>query len=141
MFYTLYNLQVDINEYWRDFDSAEIGTDKDLQSKINELETKLGIRDDFKFKMINNPTDLSRVILIAGLESNYGVGSGIIKVKGILSSNGEFKSLIQFKNSTYYLEKGDTIAGGKIKSITETNLVFSKKGDEDIIYTLNNNNK
>jgi len=38
------------------------------------------------------------------------------------------------------LEKGDTIAGGKIKSITETNLVFSKKGDKDIIYTLNNNN-
>ena len=139
MFYTLYNLQVDLNEYWRVYDSFEIGTDEDLQSKINELETKLGIRDDFKFKMINNPTDLSRVILIAGLESNYGVGSGIIKVKGILSSNGEFKSLIQFKNSTYYLEKGDTIAGGKIESITETNLVFSKKGDKDIIYTLNNN--
>ena len=128
-----------MNEYWRKFDAAEIGTDKDLQSKVNQLETKLGIRDDFKFKMGNNPTNLSRVIGIAGLESYFGVGSGQIKVKGILSSNGEFKSLIQFKNSTYYLEKGDTIAGGKIESITETNLVFSKKGDKDIIYTLNNN--
>jgi hypothetical protein len=138
MFYTLYNLQVDINEYWRDFDSAEIGTDKDLQSKINELENKLGMRDNFKFKMLNNPTNLSRVIEIAGLESQFGIGSGQINVKGILTSKNKFKALIQFKNSTYYLEKGDTVAGGKIKSITESNLVFSKNGEE-IIYNLNNN--
>jgi len=138
MFYTLYNLQVDINEYWRDFDSAEIGTDKDLQSKINELENKLGIRDNFKFKMLNNPTNLSRVIEIAGLESQFGIGSGQINVKGILTSKNKFKALIQFKNSTYYLEKGDTVAGGEIKSITESNLVFSKNGEE-IIYNLNNN--
>jgi len=57
MFYKLYNLQVDMNKYWRAFDSAEIGTDKDLQSKVNQLETKLGIRDDFKFKMGDNPTN------------------------------------------------------------------------------------
>ena len=48
MLYKLYNLQVDMNEYWRDFKSAEVGTDKDLQSKINSLETKLKIRDEFK---------------------------------------------------------------------------------------------
>ena len=51
MFYKLYNLQVDVNEYWKSFDSAEIGTDKDLQLKIKELEGKLGIRDSFIFKI------------------------------------------------------------------------------------------
>ena len=140
MFYTLYNLQVDVNEYWESFHSAEIGTDKDFQLKINELEGKLGIRDSFKFKMVNNPTNLSRVIEIAGLESFFGIGSGQINVKGILTSNGKYKALIQFKNSTYYLAKGDTVAGGKIKSITETDLIFSKD-DEDTIFTLNKNNK
>lgn len=138
MFYTLYNIQVDLNESWRDFNSAEVGTDKDLQTKINELENKLVTRDNFKFKMLNNPTNLSRVIEIEGLESQFGIGSGQINVKGILTSKSHFKALIQFKNSTYYLEKGDTIAGGKIKSISESNLVFSKNGDE-IIYNLNNN--
>jgi len=138
MFYTLYNMQVNMNEYWRDFNSAEVGTDKDLQTKINELEDKLVTRDNFKFKMLNNPTNLSRVIEIEGLESQFGIGSGQINVKGILTSKSHFKALIQFKNSTYYLEKGDTIAGGKIKSISESNLVFSKNGD-DIIYNLNNN--
>ena len=138
MFYTLYNMQVNMNEYWRDFNSAEVGTDKDLQTKINELEDKLVTRDNFKFKMLNNPTNLSRVIEIEGLESQFGIGSGQINVKGILTSKKHFKALIQFKNSTYYLEKGDTIAGGKIKSISESNLVFSKNGD-DIIYNLNNN--
>ena len=138
IFYKMYNLQVDVNEYWRKFDSEEIGTDKDLQSKINELEGKLGIRDDFEFKMVNDPTNLSRVIEIPGLESFFGVGSGQINVKGILTSKGKFKALIQFKNLTYYMAIGDTVAGGRIKSITETNLVFSKDG-EDTIFTLNNN--
>ena len=138
IFYKMYNLQVDVNEYWRKFDSEEIGTDKILQSKVNELESKLGIRDDFKFKMVNNPTNLSRVIEIAGLESFFGIGSGQIDVKGILTSKGKNKALIQFKNSTYYLEEGDTVAGGKIKSITETDLIFSKD-DEDTIFTLNKN--
>ena len=138
MLYTLYNLQIDMNEHWRDFNSAEVGTDKDLQTKINQLEDKLRVRDDFKFKMINNPTNLSRVIEIVGLESQFGIGSGQINVQGILTSKNHFKALIQFKNSTYYLERGDTIAGGKITSISESNLVFSKNGD-DIIYNLNNN--
>ena len=140
MLYKLYNLQVDMNEYWRDFKSAEVGTDKDLQNKINSLETKLKIRDEFKFKMINNPTNLTRVVKIKGMESFFGMGSGQINVRGILTSKGKYKALIQYKNSTHYLAKGDTIAGGRIQSISETDLVFSKDG-ENIRYTLNNNSK
>jgi len=68
------------------------------------------------------------------------MGSGQINVRGILTSKGKYKALIQYKNSTHYLAKGDTIAGGTIQSISETDLVFSKD-DENIRYTLNNNSK
>ena len=138
MFYKLYNLQVDMNEYWREFESAEVGTDKDLQTKINQLENKLLDRDSFRFKMINNPTNLTRVIKVKGMESFFGMGSGQINVKGILTSKGKYKALIKYKNSTYYLAKGDTIAGGKITFISETDLIFTKDS-ESITYSLNNN--
>ena len=135
MLYKLFNLQMDVNKFWDRYESAEVGTDKELESKIQELEQKLEVRDQFKFKMVNNPTNLSRVIEIEGLESFFGIGSGRINVNGILSSNDTYKALIQFKNKTYYVQKGDTLAGGRIDSITQTNLVFVKDGEE-FIYDL-----
>jgi len=136
----LYGLQVDLNEYWNRFESTEIGTDEDLETKIQELESTLALRDQFKFKMENNPTNLSRVIEIEGLESFFGIGSGRINVKGILSSKDRYRALIQFKNQTLYVVEGDTVAGGKINSISQTNLIFTKDG-EKFVYDLSINNE
>ena len=79
-------------------------------------------------------------LCIFKLESFFGIGSGRINVKGILSSKDTSRALIQFKNKTLYVVEGDTVAGGKINSISQTNLVFTKDG-EKFVYDLSINNE
>ena len=84
----LYYIYVDYTNYnkfsslWDDYSNEELGTDKELEDKIKNLETKLKNKDEYVFKFKNNPTDLRRIIEIEGMEGYFGISSDDIKVYG-----------------------------------------------------------
>ena len=49
--YVLYNMNSESMKLWSNFNKEEIGTDKNLQDKVQKLEMSLQNKKDFKFKM------------------------------------------------------------------------------------------
>ena len=128
--YNYYGLHSKNKMYWNKFKSEEYGTDTVLENIIIDMEKNLVKRAAFKFKIKeDNPTDLSRVINIPGMESSYGRGSRGIRVAGIRTINDEQQALIQYRDVFRWLAEGDTIGGGKITSIKNTKLLFKKDGE------------
>ena len=67
--YSLYNMNNTIIKLQTNYEDEEIGTDKILQTKVERLESSLIAKKEFKFKMKENPSDLSSVINFDGFES------------------------------------------------------------------------
>jgi|TARA_B100002051_G_C16653311_1_gene595117 hypothetical protein len=129
----LYYLYLEYNNYneyniaWNDYSKEESGTDKELLSKINDLETKLKQKDEYKFTFKeNNPTDLRRIIELEGMESYFGVSSNDIKVFAKVGN----RAIVQYNGKPYKVALGDTIAGGKITILNDDELVFLRDGEE-----------
>ena len=129
----LYYLYLEYNNYneyniaWNDYSKEESGTDKELLSKINDLETKLKQKDEYKFTFKeNNPTDLRRIIELEGMESYFGVSSNDIKV---FAKVGD-RAIIQYAGKPHKVALGDTIAGGQITILNNDELVFERDGIE-----------
>ena len=129
----LYYLYLEYNNYnkyniaWGEYAKEETGTDKELLSKINDLETKLKEKDEYKFAFKkNNPTDIRRIIELEGMESYFGVETNDIKV---FAKVGD-RAIIQYNGKPYKVAVGDTIAGGKITVLNNDELVFVKDGEE-----------
>ena len=118
---------------WNEYSKEESGTDKELLSKINDLETKLKIKDEneITFKK-NNPTDLSRIIEIEGIEGNVGRNSDDIRVFG----NVGLRVAIGYMGKNYKVSVGDSIAGGKVTMINALELVFINKDGEEKHYLI-----
>jgi uncharacterized protein YbcI len=136
----LYFIYIDIsqlleyNELLDKLNSEEIGTDIALQNKISNLENTLADKEKFVFDLENNPTNLSRIIHIDGLESFFGISSKDIVLKGIAGT----KALIMYQNNHISLSVNDTISGGKIISIDDESIEFKKDGSITK-YTVGNN--
>ena len=127
------NQVIDHNDLLEKFNSQEIGTDLALQNKISDLEKALAEKEIYLFELENNPTNLSRIIHIEGLESFFGISSKDIILKGIAGS----KALIMYQNNHYSLSINDTISGGEIVSIDEKSIEFEKDGII-VIYSVGN---
>jgi len=128
--YNYYGLYSKNQKFWNKYTSEKYGTDKVLEDTINKMEDNLAQRSNFKFKMKeDNPTDLSRVIHIPGMESSYGRGSRGIRVAGIRTIDEKQQALIQYRDKFRWLAEGDTVSGGKIISISKTKLLFKKDGE------------
>ena len=95
------------------------------------MNNNLDDRSKFNFRMKDdeNPTDLSRVILIPGMENSYGRGLRGIRVAGIRTINQEEQALVQYRDIFKWVDEGDEIGGGKILSIGKTQLTFRKDGE------------
>ena len=134
---TFYFIYVDYNNYtkyntrWEEYSNEELGTDKELSDKIIALETKLKKKEEYIFKYKNNPTDLRRIIEIEGMESYFGISSNDIKVYGKVGD----RAIVQYKGRTYKVTQGDTIAGGQIITLNNTELVFFRD-DEEVHFSL-----
>ena len=128
--YFLYIEYNNYNEYtiaWNDYSKEESGTDKELLSKINDLETKLKSKDEYKFAFKkNNPTDLRRIIELEGMESYFGISSNDIKVFAKVGN----RAIVQYNGKPHKVAVGDTIAGGKITVLNNDELVFVRDGEE-----------
>ena len=92
-----------------------------------------------KFTMSDNPVNLNKVISLEG--SNNSKRRKNLWVSGIINrGNDTPMALINFKDQTYNVTKGDSIAGGIIVDISNTEVIFRKNSK---LYTYNlgiNNN-
>ena len=113
---------------WEDYYNQEIGTDKLLTNKVQNIENNLSIRENFKFIIDDHPTELSNVIVFDGYDSRFSSSSKYIFVTGIISApnNGKRLTIARFRDKEYTLAQGDSIAGGYISSITEKEVIFNK---------------
>ena len=120
------------------FKREEVGADKELETKVSELENKYLKRDAMRFIMTDNPVDLNRVISLDGLSNSKRRKN--LWVSGIINRQGETPmALINFKDKTYNVVKGDSIGGGVILNITSTEVIF-KKNEKIHTYNLGLNN-
>tara|TARA_B100001750_G_C15200404_1_gene443248 strand:+ start:147 stop:545 length:399 start_codon:yes stop_codon:yes gene_type:complete len=106
------------------FENEQVGTDKDLENKVSNLENIYIERDAVEFIMADNPVDLTRVLSADGSTKKRRKN---IWVSGIINrANDNPMALINVKDKTYNIVKGDSIAGGVILDITATEVTFEK---------------
>ena len=103
-------------------------TNNKLLSRITILEEKLKARDEYQFLIINNPTALTRVVKIKGMEGDFQSTSNNIKVSVIFGREPNLKAIIFYNKEKYTVSEGDTIAGGTITKLNSQELVFVKGG-------------
>ena len=130
--WNLYILNTDTTKLYNKFlsDSKNIGTDDNLESKVLELETNYKFRDNMQFKISSDPADLNRVVAVGG---NGSKRKKTLYANGIINrGNGRLTALMNFKDNTYNVDQGDSIAGGLITKITTTEVVFNKNNKEYI---------
>ena len=124
--YGSHQLMLDL---WEEFNDQEIGIDKQLTNKVQNIENNLSIRENLIFNIENHPTELSNVIVFDGYDSRFSGSSKYIYVTAIISSPESDKRLaiVRFRDKEYTVAQGDSIAGGYISSITEKEVLFNKK--------------
>ena len=133
--WNLFNVNTQTNKSLAKFKNEQVGTDKDLENKVSELENIYVSRDAMKFIMQGeNPVDLNKVVSLSGGRGNKKRGN--LWVSGIINrANGLPMALMNYKDVTYSIQIGDSIAGGLIKDITTTKVMF-EKNEEIRIYNL-----
>ena len=130
----LYITNVLSNDLLSNYNNEQVGTDKELEEKVLELESLYLQRDVLKFTMADNPVDLNKVISLEGSGNSKRRKS--LWVSGIINrGNDEPMALMSFKDKTYNVVKGDSIAGGVIEDISSTEVVF-KKNNKLFTYNL-----
>ena len=64
-YYQFYE-HIDIGNAYKRFNDEEVGTDKELQKMIVDLEENLSSRQNMKFRLKENPLELTKVIRLDG---------------------------------------------------------------------------
>ena len=125
--YLEYNNYKEYNIVRNEFEKQETGTDKELLEKIKDLESKMEekAQNKFIFKQ-DDPTDLTRIIKIEGMENYYNVSANEIKVFAKVGN----RAIVQYNGKTHKIALGDTIGGGKITVLNNDELIFVKDGKE-----------
>ena len=135
----LYMVNVLSKELLSNYNHEEVGTDEELEKKVLELENIYLKRDALKFTMSDNPVNLNKVISLEGTSNSKRRKN--LWVSGIINRGDDSPmALISFKDQTYNVTKGDSIAGGVIIDISNTEVIFRKNSK---LYTYNlgiNNN-
>ena len=122
----LYNNNITTSKLYNKFKNEQVGTDQKLQDKVNNLENIYKYRANNKFKVSNNPFEVTRV-LSGGSGSNKGqiFTTGIFKL-----DNGQYKAAINYKGKTYTVVEGDLLEGGKILEINKNTVIWEKNGNK-----------
>ena len=137
--WSLLDIRTYKKDVWNNFTNEEIGTDEKLQSKVKKLENNITERKLFFFKLKENPTDLTNVLSL-GDDFKYGIGSRGLRVTTYTSASDP-KIVINYKNKNYTVQVNDSIAGGVIKKITPTQVIFLKNDEEKELPVPNLNKK
>jgi len=123
----LFNNTTKTNNLYNKYINEQVGTDQKLQDKVTTLESIYKFRNSNKFKVDNNPFEVTRV-----LSGSSGSGKkGQIYTTGIYQSeNGDYKATINVKGKTYTVVKGNSLQDGEITEINKNNVVWLKNGVE-----------
>ena len=122
------------NEYYDKFKNEEVGTDKELENKVLNLENNYKFRDNLVFNISSDPADLNRVVSLEGSAS--GKKRKSLWVSGIINrGNNNNIAIMNYKEQSFNVVKGDSVAGGVIVDITPTEVIF-KKNEKTIKYNL-----
>jgi len=129
----------DANKFYQKYkiDSNEVGTDNEFGTQVAELEKKYRERDLMLFSISSDPADLNRVVMVDQIS---GKKRKNLWVSGIIKSRERYIAIINYKDKSFNVSKGDSVAGGIILDITSTIVTFEKN---DQLYTFNrsvNNN-
>ena len=132
--YNFFQLRFNANEYYNKFKNEEVGTDKELENKVSDLENNYKFRDNLVFNISSDPADLNRVVSVEG--SSRGKKRKSLWVSGIINrGNNNNIAIMNYKDQSFNVVKGDSVAGGVIKDITPTEVIFNKN-DKIIKYNL-----
>jgi len=124
--YLLYGIYKEESDLWTTYNNESTGTDEDLSQKVREMETGFLAQANYKFKVTDIPTDLTKVIALDGLDfSNYGVSSVRFSA-GIFGKNNH--AIAHYHDKIFNIAVGDSIAGGVVTSITPTRVIFERDG-------------
>ena len=132
--YNFFQIGTNANEYYDKFKSEEVGTDKELEKKVSDLENNYKFRDNLVFNISSDPADLNRVVSVEG--SSRGKKRKSLWVSGIINrGNNNNIAIMNYKDQSFNVVKGDSVAGGVIEDITPTVVIFNKN-DKIIKYNL-----
>tara|TARA_B100001250_G_scaffold74401_1_gene60805 strand:+ start:935 stop:1426 length:492 start_codon:yes stop_codon:yes gene_type:complete len=132
--YNFFQIGTNANEYYDKFKSEEVGTDKELEKKVSDLENNYKFRDNLVFNISSDPADLNRVVSVEG--SSRGKKRKSLWVSGIINrGNNNNIAIMNYKDQSFNVVKGDSVAGGVIENITPTEVIFNKN-DKIIKYNL-----
>ena len=128
--WSLFNNNSTTNILYNKYKNEQVGTDEKLQDKVNTLESIYKDRANNKFKVSNNPFEVTRV-----LSGGSGSKKGQIFTTGIFKlDNGQYKAAVNYKGKTYTVVRGDIIEGGKIIEINENTVVWEKNGNRKSLF-------
>ena len=132
--FNFFQIGTSANEYYDRFKNEEVGTDKELENKVMNLENNYKFRDNLVFNITSDPADLNRVVSIEG--SSSGKKRKSLWVSGIINrGNNNNIAIMNYKEQSFNVVKGDSVAGGVILDITPTEVIFNKN-EKTIKYNL-----
>ena len=120
----------DAQKAYKKFKNEKVGTDKELQDMVVELEQNLHNRQTMKFRLKDNPLDLTKVIALDGNIASRGI-KGIDCKAAWSNGDGTYSAMCFYKTDRYEVTIGDSIGGGIVTSVTDSK-VFIKKDEQDI---------
>ena len=120
--WSLYNINFTANTLYNKFINEEVGTDQKLENKVAELENIYSYRVKADFKTNQNPFDLSRVIV----DGNSIGKKGQMWITGTISTSRGIFAMIKYRGNDFKVVKGDSVAGGLVRDITDKKVVFEK---------------
>ncbi|MDB4859416.1 hypothetical protein OAH62_00875 [Candidatus Marinimicrobia bacterium] len=132
--YNFFQIGSNANDFYDKFNSEEVGTDRELEKKVTDLEKNYKFRDNLVFNISSDPADLNRVVSIEG--SSRGKKRKSLWVSGIINRGGKDNiAIMNYKEQSFNVIKGDSVAGGVILDISPTEVTFNKN-DKTIKYNL-----
>jgi hypothetical protein len=118
----LFNNYSKANKLFKNFENEEVGTDDNLQDKVNNLEKIYKFRKNNNFIINENPFDLTRALL-GGSESG---GDKKLLCNSIMEVNGQFRANIKYKGKNYPAVEGNVFEWGKVLEVNEFEVIYIK---------------
>ena len=125
--WNLFNQHQKSSSLLNKYRNEDVGTDKELEVMVKNLEKNVQKRQDLIFLIKDNPVDLTKVIAVDGLASTKGQKG--IECTGSFQGGGIWIADCKYKGLRYELTQGDSIGNGIVESINR-DYVSIIKGEE-----------
>ena len=125
-----------VKKSYEKFKNEEVGTDRELQNMIIDLEKNLSSRQNMKFKIKENPLELTKIISVDGTSLSLTGQKGIdCNMVWSNNENANLEALCSYKSNRYVVTVGDSIGGGHVTNITDSK-VFIYKDEKELMFDL-----